>query len=61
MHVLKIYVSTCTYFKQHLSVGIWTDQIHLQYFETLIFHDAAALKLLGPELQCLLRVKEDLS
>ena len=37
--MFKIHV--CTYFKQ----GIWADQIHLQSFETLIFHDTANIRL----------------
>ena len=43
MYVLKIYVRA--YFNQQLSVGIYTDQIHLQKFETLIFHDTETIKL----------------
>ena len=38
-YVFKI--DLCTYFKQ----GIWADQIHLQSFETLIFHGTATIKL----------------
>ena len=43
MYVFKIYVRA--YFNQQLSVGIYTDQIHLQYFETLIFHNTETIKL----------------
>ena len=43
MYVFKIHVRA--YFNQQLIVGIYTDQIHLQYFETLIFHDTETIKL----------------
>ena len=41
MYVFKIHVRA--YFNQQLSVGIYTDLIHLQLFETLIFHDSETI------------------
>ena len=41
MYVFKIHVRA--YFNQQFSVGIYTDQIHLQLFETLIFHDSETI------------------
>ena len=43
MYVFEILVRA--YFNQQLSVGIYTDQIHLQYFKTLICHDTETIKL----------------
>ena len=46
MYVFKIHVRMVrAYFNQQLSVGIYTYQIHLQYFETLIFRDTETIKL----------------
>ena len=42
MYVFKIHVRA--YFNQQLSVGIYTDQIHLQIFGTL-FYDTETIKL----------------
>ena len=46
MYVFEILVRA--YFNQQLSVhvGIYTDQIHLQLIETLIFHDTETIKLM---------------
>ena len=41
IHVYVFKIHVCTYFK-HV---IWADQIHLQSFETLIFHDRAFIRL----------------
>ena len=43
MYVFKIHVRA--YFNQQLNVGINTDQINLQLFERLIFHDRETIKL----------------
>ena len=45
MYVFKIHVRA--YFNQQLSIGIYTDQIHLQKLETFIFHDTETIKLQG--------------
>ena len=47
MHVFKMHVRA--YFNQQLSVGIYTDQIHLHEFGKYIFHDTETAYNIGVE------------